>query len=135
MVRWLIPLILLTLSCSEKPDADDIESALELRYRWFGDVVDVRVMSLVKVNEESYFAQVKYGVRFRKDLEEMERELLRKLEEEGLYRSLGLLAGIVTLNELVQKCGRITIRRGQTCYLSASVELVNVRGSWTMRFR
>jgi len=76
-----------------------------------------------------------YGVRFSRDLEEMEKELLGKLKEGRLYRNLGLLTLMVSLNEMVKRCGRHSIRKGNTCYLSENVELVNIRGSWTVRFR
>ncbi len=128
-------LLLLLLSCAKEPTAGDIEKALAPKYRWFGDITEVRITSLVKLDEDTYFAQITYGVRFSRDLEEMEEELLGKLRKGTLYRDLSLLTLIVSLNEMVRKCGRLNIRKGKTCYLSGNVELVNVRGSWTVRFR
>jgi len=134
---WLlgVSLIALVLACSEEPSEADIRKALSERYRWFGEVRDVRVISLVKLREEAYFAQIKFGIRFNRDLEEMERELLKKISGGGMHSGMGVLIGVVTLRELIQRCGRSTIVKGRTCYLSTNAELVNIRGSWTLRFR
>jgi hypothetical protein len=135
MRRCVCLILLLLFSCAEEPDAGDVKKALELRYRWFGEIADLRITSMVPIDGDTYFAQIKFGIRFSRDLEEMERELLERMRRGNLYRDLSLLTVVVSLNEMVQRCGRLNIRRGRTCYLTANVELVNVRGTWSVRFR
>ncbi len=99
------------------------------------DVEDVRILSMVRVREDLYFAQVKYGVRFKKGIDELEREISERLRGADIYRNLSLFANVVILNDLVRKCTRAYMEKGRTCYVTENLELVKVRESWIVRFR
>jgi len=133
----VIPLVLLLLilSCSNQPSPGDIKKALDARYRLFGKVEDVRILNMIKLDEDTYFAQVKYGIRFKKSLSEFEKELREQLKGADIYRNLALFANIVALNELVRKCGGIRIEKGATCYITESMKLVKIKGSWVVKYR
>lgn len=136
MVKLILLIIgLLILSCSNRPSPRDIEKALEARYRFFGDVEDVRILNMIKLSEDTYFAQVKYGIKFKKDLWELEKEVKEKLKGADIYRSLALFVNIVVLNELVSRCGGVRIEKGATCYITESVKLVKIKGSWVIKSR
>ncbi|WP_457600761.1 hypothetical protein [Hydrogenivirga sp.] len=126
-------LLFLVASCTNGPSVRDIERELEARYRFFGEIEDVRIVSMVKIDENTYFAQVKYGIRFKKDIGELEREINEKLRKANIYKNLSLFVNILALNELVQRCGRHYIEKGRTCYLTENLKLVNVRGNWIVQ--
>jgi hypothetical protein len=134
VIRKFFLLLLFLFSCSQEPSVRDIEKALDWRYRWFGDVIDVRVVSMVKLDESTYFAQITYGVKFKRGIDEIEKEINEKLKGADLYKNLPLFVNVVTLNELVRSCGRLRIERGRVCYLTRNVELKNIRGEWVVRF-
>ena len=125
--------LIFIFSCEDRPSPRDIERELDARYRFFGDVEDVRILSMVRLDEDTYFAQVTYGVRFKKSLDELEREISEKLRKADVYRNLSLFVNIVALNELVSKCGRLYIEKGRVCYITESLKIVNVRGSWVIQ--
>ncbi len=134
MIRILFVLSLVFIfACENKPSSRDIERELEARYRFFGDVEDVRILNMVRLDENTYFAQVKYGVRFKKSIDELEKEISEKLRRADVYRNLSLFVNIVALNELVSKCGRLYIERGRVCYITESIKIVNIRGSWVIQ--
>ncbi len=133
MIRILLVALLFIFSCSDKPSARDIEKSLDARYRFFGDVEDVRILSMVKLDEKTYFAQIKYGVRFKKDIDEIEKEVSDALRDADIYKNLSLFVNIVALNELVSKCGRAYVEKGRVCYITESVKIVNVKGSWIVQ--
>ena len=133
MIRILLVALLFIFSCSDKPSARDIEKSLDARYRFFGDVEDVRILSMVKLDEKTYFAQIKYGVRFKKSIGELEREVSEQLRGANIYRNLSLFLNILVLNEVVKRCGRAYVERGRICYITESVKVVKVKGSWIVR--
>ena len=133
MIRILLVALLFAFSCSEEPSVRDIEKSLESRYRLFGDIEEVRILNMVKLDSNTYFAQIKYGIRFKKSLSEIEKEMNEKLKDADLYRNLSLFVNIVALNELVRKCGRAYIERKRVCYITESVKLVRVKGSWIVQ--
>ncbi|WP_121009001.1 hypothetical protein [Hydrogenivirga caldilitoris] len=129
----MLALPLLLVSCDSKPSVKSIEKELEGKYRFFGDVEDVRILSMVKVKEDTYFVQVTYGIKFKRSIGELEKDISEKLKDANLYKSLSLFVNIVALNELVNRCGRIYIEKGRTCYLTDSFRLVRIKGSWVIQ--
>ncbi len=129
MIRKLLPfLFLLLLSCESRPQIKDVKNALEGRYRWFGDVIDVRLINMIKIDDETYVAQIKYGIRFRENLSWFERELKKELGKEKDLKNLKLFLKIFMLNDLLRKCG--LIEKGRVCYMTATVKFKKVRLGW-----
>ncbi len=131
---FFLILTLLAFSCAEEPSVKDIEKALLSRYRWLADVKDIRVTTMVKVKEDLYFAQVKFALHFKKNIEEVEKEITQQIKSGNLYKDMRLLANAVLLKDTVNRCGRHKINRESVCYLSENVEIVNIRGSWVVKF-
>ena len=133
MIRILLVALLFVFSCSEKPSVRDIEKGLESRYRLFGDVEDVKVLNMVKLDENTYFAQIEYGIRLKKSLSEIEKELSGKLRNADIYRNMSLFVNILALNDLVSRCGRAYLEEKRVCYITESVKLVRIKGSWIVQ--
>ncbi len=131
----IVFLFLLLISCSREPGSEAIRDALSSRYRWFGEVVDVRIMNVVKIDEDTYFAQVKYGIRFKKGINEIEKEVNEKLRGADIYRNLSLFVNILVLNDLIRRCGIAYMEKGRVCYLTETVKLEKVKGSWIIKYR
>lgn len=134
MIRVLFTAFLfLTLSCGEEPPVSAIEKFLEGRYGLFAEVEEVRVLTTVKIDENTYFAQVKYGLRFKRNLWEIEKEIRERLKLADLYKNPTPFVSAVVLNELIRRCGRAYIERGRTCYMTESLKLTKIRGEWVVR--
>ncbi len=133
MIRILLVALLFVFSCSEKPSVRDIEKGLESRYRLFGDVEDVKVLNMVKLDENTYFAQIEYGIRLKKSLSEIEKELSSKLRNADIYRNMSLFVNILALNDLVSRCGRAYLEEKRVCYITESAKLVRIKGSWIVQ--
>lgn len=133
MIRILLVVLLFVFSCSEKPSVRDIEKGLESRYRLFSDVEDVKVLNMVKLDENTYFAQIEYGIRLKKSLSEIEKELSNKLKNADIYRNMSLFVNILALNYLVSRCGMAYLEEKRVCYITESVKLVRIKGSWIVQ--
>lgn len=134
MIRVLFTAFLfLTLSCGEEPPVSAIEGFLEGRYGLFAKVENVRVLTTVKIDENTYFAQVKYGLRFKRNLPEIEKEIRERLKLADLYKNPAPFVSAVVLNELIRRCGGAYIERGKTCYMTDSLKLTRIRGEWVVR--
>jgi len=134
MIRVLfIVLAFLSYSCSEKPPREAIKGFLEGKYRLFAEVVDVRILTMVRMRENTYSAQVKYGLRFKKSLQEIDRDITEKLRDAELSRNPAPFVTALVLKELIRKCGKASIERGRTCYITERLELKKIRGEWAVK--